>query len=54
MLLALVILGRVENKTEKARRDQIVEGLECQTMPNHSRITAVLGWGGDVFFWFVF
>lgn len=33
MLLALVILGRVENKTEKESKDQIMEGLkwsQCQ------------------------
>lgn len=44
MLLALVILERVENKIVKAGRGQIVEGLECQAIPNHSRI--VVGFGG--------
>lgn len=41
VLLALVILERVENKIVKAGRDQIMEGLECQAMPNHSKIVVV-------------
>lgn len=36
MLLELVILGRVESKTGKGGRGQIMECLEYQAMPSHS------------------
>lgn len=45
MLLALVIRERIENKIIKAGRGQIVEGLECQAIPNHSRMVVVRFWG---------
>lgn len=50
MLLALIILERVGNKIVKAGRGQIMEGLECQAMPNHPRIVVVVlfGVGGSV------
>lgn len=48
MLLALVILERVENKIVKAGRGQIVEDLECQAIPNHSRVVVGFKGGGSV------
>lgn len=49
MPLALVISGRLENKIGKAGRGQIMEDLECQEMPNHSRIAVVFCVLGDFF-----
>lgn len=46
VLLALVILERVENKIVKAGSGQNMEGLECYVMPSHSRIAVVFWvWG---------